>query len=231
MEAIFQNVPQWKPTPSSIKCEIDSNQSYEASRLTFATFNLESVLQKGAHLIGSEGSEFDCGDDGSTNEDSNGSIEKDRLIRQRMLLNEKLGLNQSSQLGILNINDLVTLDDLRNTSAKKTESIKSLQPVQDVLNLDARKITEHMASGATAPAASTNLSLSCREMNRAKRKARQFQSQTSTNNGSNNVTSNSATFSRSNSLSNGSANDDQPEAKRPKSIETEFVPCSNGNYW
>lgn len=223
-----------------MKCEYESNRSYEATRLTLKQFDLKSVLQKGAHLIGSEGSEFDCHDDGSVGEDSNSSNEKDRLTHQRMLLNEKLGLNQSSQLGILNINDLVTLDDLRN-STKKTEPNKTLMPVQEVLNLDVNNSSGNSGGNSTiattAVPISSTLTLSCREMNRAKRKARQYQSQTSTSNSCNNPTSNqttsastnSATFSRSNSLSNGSFSDEQPETKKSKNIETEFVPCSNGN--
>lgn len=194
------------------------------------------MLEKGAHLIGSEGTEFDVHDEISTGDDSNGSNEKDRLIRQRMLLNEKLGLNQSSQLGILNISDLVTLDDMRNTN-KKHEPNKTLMPVQEVLNLD---LTTGCGNNAAVNAQTgSTVSLSCREMNRAKRKARQYQSQTSTISNSGNsssgnqsgatgmVSTNSATFSRSNSLSNESLSDEQPETKK-KIVDTEFVPTTNG---
>lgn len=236
VEAILQNVPQWKPQPSTVKTELESNRNYESSRLTFGQFDLKAVLEKGAHLIGSEGTEFDVHDEMSTGEDSNGSGEKDRLIRQRMLLNEKLGLNQSSQLGILNINDLVTLDDMRNPN-KKNEPNKTLMPVQEVLNLD---VTTGCGNNTAANAQTgSTVSLSCREMNRAKRKARQYQSQTSTISNSGNsssgnqtaatglVSTNSATFSRSNSLSNGSLSDEQPETKK-RITDAEFVHSSNG---
>lgn len=217
----MQNVPKWTPEPSTIKCENKTNLNYEATRLTFSQFDLNAVLQKGAHLIGSEGTEFDCHEE-SLGEDSNGSMERDRLTRQRQLLNEKLGLNQSSQLGILNINDLVTLEDMRNHQAGNAEANKALRPVQDVLNIDAHRVTEAVATSSSAAGGS----LSCREMNRAKRKARQFQSQVSTSNGGTNSTStNSVTYSRSNSFSN---DEQQPDVKKSKIIETEFVPCTTG---
>lgn len=230
VEAILQNVPQWKPQPSTVKCEYESYCTYESVRLTFKQFDLKSVLEKGAHLIGSEGTEFDCHDDVSVGEDSNGSNDRDRLIRQRMLLNEKLGLNQSSQLGILNINDLVTLDDIRNTT-KRTDTNKTLMPVQEVLNLEMNSSCENAPGNASsttpAPPTGAALSLSCREMNRARRKARQYQSQTSTSNSGNNSTTNqatstSATFSRSSSTS------DEPDTKKSKVFEAEFASASNG---
>lgn len=191
---------------------------------------MASILEKGARLIGSEGTEFDYCDDG---DESNSSTERDRLMRQRIALNEKLGLAQSSNsFGLLNINDLVTVDDMRNTSIKY-EPNKTLLPVQEVLKLE-------------TSASSSSASLSCREMNRARRKARQLQTSTSVS-GTNTSsvpsspvvtnapisTALSATYSRSNSTSNGSFSDEQPDAKKMKtSLDndgiSDAVPDSTG---
>lgn len=225
--------------------EFQSNRSYEASRLTFKQFDLASVLEKGAHLIGSEGTEFDCTDDVTAGDDSNSSTERDRLMRQRLLLNEKLGLTQSGNSFGLNINDLVSLDDMRN-NVKKYEPNKCLLPVQEILNLDTT--TGCGNSSNKLPDGNSLVSLSCREMNRARRKARQLQTSTSNSgNTSNNnvatssgtstsVSSLSATYSRSNSTSNGSLSDEQPEMKKVKLNDgcdvvynaSEAVPDSTG---
>lgn len=231
MEAILQNVPQWNPQPSTVKTEWQNSKNDEASRLTFKQFDLKVVLEKGARLIGSEGSEFDCHEETTAGGgDSNGNSEKEVLIRQRMLLNEKLGLTQSMQ-SILNMSELVTLEDMQNNS-KQYEPNKSLIPVQEVLNMESTNCGSNGSSAASSAA-----SLSCREMNRAKRKARQYQSQTSSSGNAGSasnqsinmpsVSMNSATHSRSNSLSNGSFSDDQPETKKLKLTE-DCVSSANG---
>lgn len=182
-------------------------------------------------MIGSEGTEFDYCDDG---DESNSSTERDRLMRQRILLNEKLGLAQTSNsFGLLNINDLVTVDDMRNTSIKY-EPNKTLLPVQEILKLE------------TNASSLTSASLSCREMNRARRKARQLQTSTSVSGTSTSsvpsspivtnapiTTAMSATYSRSNSTSNGSLSDEQPDAKKMKTNfendgTSDAVPDSTG---
>lgn len=199
------------------------------------------MLEKGARLIGSEGSEFDCTDDTSGSEDVSNGNEHERLTRQRMQLNEKLGLCQANNLGLLNINDLVSLDDMRNT-ANKYEPNKSLLPVQEVLNLE--------ANSTASVSSSSSSSMSCRELNRLermRRKSRQQLTITSSNGSisSNNLTPTnsspgtaliSATFDRSNSTSNGSFTDDQPDAKKIKINDTdnhalsESIPDSTGEW-
>lgn len=215
-----------------MKLEISSSRNFEASRLTFQQFNLATVLEKGARLIGSEGSEFDYTDDAAGSDDANNGTEHEKLTRQRMQLNEKLGLCQANNsFGLLNINDLVSLDDMRNT-ANKYEPNKSLLPVQEVLNLE---------TNATASAsASASSSMSCRELNRLERLRRKSRQQLTitSNNGpitNNNLTPTnssagaalaSATFSRSNSTSNGSFTDDQPEVKKIKLNDSDTHPLS-----
>lgn len=211
-------MPQWEPKPSAIKTEYVIDRDEAASRLTFEQFNLEVVLEKGARLIASEGSEFDVNDEAANTDDTSDISEHERLSRQRTRLNEKLGLNQA---GLMNINDLVSLDDMRN-SAAKYEPNKLLLPVQEVLNLDMNT-------------ANTNaMSMSCRELNRFRRKARQLHNTPATASNNSNATTSagsgtagamSATFSRSNSTSNGSTHgSDEPfEAKRIKMA----IDCDN----
>lgn len=221
-----------------MKNEFAFSRNYEGTRLTFNQFNLTTILEKGALLIGSEGSEFDYCDDGTATDDAvNGnSNERDRLMRQRQLLNERLGLTQATTSLGLNLNELVTLDDMRNNIKQKYEPNKTLVPVQVILNLE------------TSNTPNTS-SMSCREMNRAKRKARQLQTSTSnsgvvtstannsTGGGTSNASTNamSATFSRSNSTSNGSFVDEAPEMKKMKIsgpdgeyLSNEAVPDSTG---
>lgn len=84
---------------------------------------------------------------------------RERLIKQRALLNEKLGLSKVNNSLGLNFDELVTLDDM-----KVEQNIsKRLMPVQDILNLNNFNTNN-----------SSSHSLSCREKNRAKRKARQL---------------------------------------------------------
>lgn len=154
VQAILENVPEWAPKPRSstgqavIKEESSkiSATTLESTRLSFDKFDLSSVLHKGARLLGSEGTEFDIIDD------NEGDL-RERLMQQRAMLSEKLGLNAT-----VKIDDIVTLEDM---VPKREPTVKSgtFIPVQDILNLD-------MSSGG---------SLSSREMNREKRKARKSQ--------------------------------------------------------
>lgn len=193
VESILKNVPQWNPVPSLIKNECTSecqSKASEASRLCFENFNLDNVLEKGARLMGSEGTEFDFQDEleGDT----------ERIIRQRAVLNEKLGLNRSKSLGIT-IDDIVTLEDMKIEQQNKIENSQRLIPVQDILNFDCIQ--------------SSSQSLSCREKNRAKRKARQNQTVIGNN------------LSRSNSCS-----DLEPEKKKIKNeIKKEIGEVSIGS--
>lgn len=148
--------------------------------------------------MGSEGTEFDLQETADMDDPEN-------LVKQRALLNEKLGFAKgpASSLGI-NINDLVSLDDVRSSTTSNYEPNLRLMPVQDILNLDSSQKTTDSSSQAA---------LSCREMNRARRKARQ--------NPTGSVTTTS-TLSRSNSNSNGSTADiATPEPERKK-IKFEF---------
>lgn len=136
--------------------------------------------------MGSEGTEFD-------QEQFNDFDDREHLLRQRALLNEKLGFNKAG----VNINDLVSLDDMKTSKVNYDPNIR-LMPVQDILNNadSSQKMTD-----------CSSQALSCREMNRARRKARQ-----------NFIVTNSSSLSRSNSTqsNNGSTSEMESERKKPK---------------
>lgn len=172
--AILENVPQWSPS-LQIKKEVDSNGSKSDSRLTFEKFDLDAVLEKGKLLMGSEGKEFDVVElDGIDN--------RELLIKQREALNEKLGFAAAKNLGI-NLDEMVTLEDMK--PSQQANEVKIELTIQDILTTQA---TSSQLTG-----------MSSREMNRAKRKARQ-----------------NTTISRSNSIK------DEPDRKKIKSEAINF---------
>lgn len=171
--------------------------------------------------MGSEGSEFDM-QEGAEIDD------RDHLLRQRALLNEKLGFSKSG----IAIQDLVSLDDMRTQINRNYDPNLRLMPVQDILMLDAQS---QKSTDCSTPCSSSLVSpLSCREMNRARRKARQ---QNPTNSGGgasggggssssgggggggSGSGTNSTSLSRSNSNSNGSLTDVEPERKKSKTTD------------
>ncbi|XP_075146462.1 histone acetyltransferase 1 [Haematobia irritans] len=198
VEAILSNVPEWKPElyasigggGGAIKKEIKKEETtgdeesschsnasstttatsasansdlYKERYLSFAEFNLEQVLKKGARLIGSEGIEFDFNEEALARGDpaANGDNAAERLSRQRALLNEKLGLTQASKLGV-NLTDLISDEDMMRSGSNYNINEEKV-PVEHILN-----IKPNMNVLPT-----NGQQLSCREMNRAKRKARQ----------------------------------------------------------
>lgn len=201
VQAILENVPQWNPKGALLKTEKNNEKSENSSRLTFETFDLAKVLEQGAHLMGSDGNEFDL------QEENEGMNKKEIMIKQRQALSEKLGLNAASKLGI-SIEDIVTLDDMdvscsttSNTSENQGNS--TMIAVQDII--------------LNGTSSSTSTIMSNRERNRAKRKARQNQSQF--NSASNSSTS--PNLSRSNSTNDMT----EPDRKRMKKTDT------NGKYY
>jgi TATA-binding protein-associated factor len=97
VQAILENVPQWTP-PTECKDSagtLSNPCNSDLTRLSFDKFDLDNVLRKGAHLMGSEGKEFDLAEE----VEGSNVDERERLAKQRELLNEKLGLNQAKSLG------------------------------------------------------------------------------------------------------------------------------------
>ncbi|TMW53120.1 hypothetical protein DOY81_001848, partial [Sarcophaga bullata] len=226
VEAILANVPEWKPELYAIKREVKKeeiataaveeenscqsnasstttltsfsvNSDYNKERyLTFKEFNLEQVLKKGARLIGSEGNEFDCVEDATNAGLATADTAAERLIRQRALLNEKLGLTQASKLGV-NLTDMITDEDMLRSSSNYNVNEEKV-PVEHILNIKPN-------ASLISP---NGQQLSCREINRAKRKARQ------------NASLATASVSTANSSSTANGSTDEPEKKRHKAGES-----------
>jgi TATA-binding protein-associated factor len=185
VQAILENVPQWNPKSVSVKKEPGDGESCvkDTTRFVFEKFNLDMILEKGARLMGSEGKEFDV------SEEADGVDNKEILIKQRAILNEKLGFTTAKQLGI-NMDEMVTLEDMTPMITPKTESLPKLIKVEDILN--------NQASSSQSTAG-----MSSREMNRAKRKARQNQT----------IAQSSSSLGRTNSINNVK---EEPERKKIK---------------
>ncbi|XP_073944853.1 histone acetyltransferase 1 [Choristoneura fumiferana] len=146
VEAILSNVPEWHPSPYNGKKEekLDCD-----GRLRCETFDIEKVLRHGAHLMGSEGNEYDLDEDALNAADIN-----ERLARQRQQLNARLGLDAASKLGMDLTAALYTNEDL--CPAKPTTPIK----------IEIRMPVQELVPSSSKP-------LSSREINLAKRRARQ----------------------------------------------------------
>ncbi|KAH8347377.1 hypothetical protein KR059_009857, partial [Drosophila kikkawai] len=242
VEAILKQVPPWQPEQQLVpkkersgndantaaveedSCQSSGSSSTTASErlLSFDEFDLQHILHKGARLIGSEGNEFDVQEEQPA---SGGGAEDhsvaSRLSRQRAVLNDKLGLTTAAKLGV-NLTDMITDEDValaRSGSSYNVNAEKT--PVEQILNIK------------TASNGAGQAQLSCREMNRAKRKARQ--NTTASASASSVVT---PTCSRRNSNSNHSTGSnhsnnggptsaisalDEPEKKKLKATDRQEI--------
>uniref|UniRef100_A0A8C7DY64 B-TFIID TATA-box binding protein associated factor 1 n=1 Tax=Oncorhynchus kisutch TaxID=8019 RepID=A0A8C7DY64_ONCKI len=98
VEAIVKNIPEWNPSPKP-KGEPTSTyfspEDSSSDRLSFYRFDISRLLKHGASLLGSAGAEFEVQDDKSGEVDP-----KERLARQRKLLQRKLGLDMGAAIGM-----------------------------------------------------------------------------------------------------------------------------------
>lgn len=153
VEAILSNVPEWDPPPCDLKEEPATQNPEDMGRLRLETFDIDRVMTYGSLLMSSEGKEYDLEEDLS----AGGDI-KEKLARQRQMLNARLGLDVASRLG-MDLSDVYTNEDLvckQGPTTVKTDVVR-------------RPVTELMQMGIP----SSQQMLSSREMNRARRKARQ----------------------------------------------------------
>ncbi|XP_041123938.1 TATA-binding protein-associated factor 172 isoform X1 [Polyodon spathula] len=123
VEAIVKNVPEWNPVPKpKQESSLDSSMEEAPSdRLSFCRFDVLRLLKHGASLLGSAGVEFEIQDDSSGEVDP-----KERLARQRKLLQKKMGLDMGAAIG-MNTEDLFNDEDLDYTPSKSPAANK--QPV------------------------------------------------------------------------------------------------------
>ncbi|KAM9345373.1 TATA-binding protein-associated factor 172 [Symphorus nematophorus] len=108
VEAIVKNIPEWDPTPKPKEesCEDLSPEDSSCDRLTFYHFDISRLLKHGASLLGSAGAEFEVQDDKTGEMDP-----KERLARQRKLLQKKLGLDMGAAIG-MDTDELFNDEDL-----------------------------------------------------------------------------------------------------------------------
>ncbi|XP_045448730.1 TATA-binding protein-associated factor 172 [Melitaea cinxia] len=141
--AILSNVPEWHPHLVSVAKEEEAEQEDNA-RLRCETFDIERVLEHGAHLMGSEGHEYDMDEEALSAADM-----KECLAKQRQQLNSQLGLDVANSLG-MDLSGMYTNEDLCPVKPTKPEATVR-RPVQELVACKG---------------------LSSREMNLAKRRAR-----------------------------------------------------------
>lgn len=159
VEAIVKNVPEWNPSPrlkQERSCESPVEESAALDRLHFDRFDICRLLKHGASLLGSAGAEFEVQDDTSGEVDP-----KERIARQRKLLQKKLGLDMGAAIG-MTTEDLFNDEDLDYTPA--TSFLVHKQPTLQAAEL----IDSEFRAG-----------MSSRQKNKAKRMAKLFAKQRS----------------------------------------------------
>ncbi|KAI5107880.1 TATA-binding protein-associated factor 172, partial [Silurus meridionalis] len=127
VEAIVKNIPEWNPAPKPKEesCAEDmSPEDNSSDRLSFYRFDISRLLRHGASLLGSAGAEFEVQDDKSAEVDP-----KERLARQRKLLQKKLGLDMGAAIG-MDTEELFNDEDLDYTC---TSSVNRSQTAKGVV--------------------------------------------------------------------------------------------------
>ncbi|XP_063229477.1 TATA-binding protein-associated factor 172 [Bacillus rossius redtenbacheri] len=156
VEAVLRNVPQWDPPGCSFKREGGSQplSLSQVGRMNFQKFDMSKVLANGAYLMGSEGKEYD------TEEEATAGIDiRERMARHRQQLNVRLGLDVAAKIGI-DMSEIFGAEDLdvvpAEFRASRTDTNRKTA---------CEVVQQELLSQASG--------LSSREMNRARRKARQ----------------------------------------------------------
>lgn len=157
IEAIIRNVPAWEPSGSSVKKEETEESISQMGRMKFEKFDINKVLSNGSCLLGSEGKEYEV------DEEVQGVILKERLAKQRQMLNKRLGLDVAERLG-LDTSDIFSNEDLASRCPTESRSKNG----QAANQLNKKAISEIVQ----AEIAQLGPGLSSREINRAKRKAK-----------------------------------------------------------
>ncbi|XP_048862553.1 TATA-binding protein-associated factor 172 isoform X1 [Brienomyrus brachyistius] len=126
VEAIVKNIPEWSPAPKPKEesCSDSCLEDTSSDRLSFYRFDITRLLKHGASLLGSAGAEFEVQDDKSAEVDP-----KERLARQRKLLQKKLGLDMGAAIG-MDTEELFNDEDLDyspscNPGGQKASGVKA----------------------------------------------------------------------------------------------------------
>ncbi|XP_036356640.1 TATA-binding protein-associated factor 172 [Octopus sinensis] len=157
VEAIARNVPDWNPIGLP-KEEGFPKQNYQSpGSLLFSHFDINKVLLHGSSLLGSEGHEYDLEESGIDLDD------KERLIKQRQLLNKRLGLDMAGTLGI-ETDSIFNDEDLAQNKMDTNSMDRCKKSVGELVKQQLMYVTSGM---------------SARERNKARRKARNLAKQRS----------------------------------------------------
>ncbi|XP_077979914.1 TATA-binding protein-associated factor 172-like [Glandiceps talaboti] len=157
IEAIVSNVPPWQPNATKIKDEADTPDSSRTStpvqrdtgRLEFSQFDISRVLQNGTFLAGSSGTEYETSEEASDDP-------KERLAKQRKLLQKRLGLDIAGGALGFETNELFNDDDLQDRPEFRHTTQQSLPG--DIVSQEMKAMLKP--------------GMSSREKNRAKRRAK-----------------------------------------------------------
>lgn len=157
VEAIISNVPPWKPNGVAVKKENSKDgpcSAAQTGRMTFSQFDINKVIQNGSDLLASEGKEYELDDTVS------GMCPKERLAKQRQLLNKRLGLEIADKFGI-DTSDIFSNDDLE---------VAKFHDHQDSSQNNKRDLSEVFHSAISQ----INPNIGPRKMNKSKRRASIF---------------------------------------------------------
>ncbi|XP_022080347.1 TATA-binding protein-associated factor 172-like isoform X2 [Acanthaster planci] len=174
IEAVAKHVPHWAPIKkikeegsvgsSGPRIATPVHQEREADQLKFDKFDVNRVLRHGSSLLGSAGTEYEL------DLEETGLDPKERLIKQRRLLQKRLGLDVGGVLG-MDSEELFNDEDLL---IKKEATAKA--------DSNTLKLPTSAADIVAQEMAQMGAGLSSREKNRAKRKAKQLLKQRSKEN-------------------------------------------------
>ena len=120
VEAIASNVPFWLPNGIKSEDNQDSQPASTVGRMNFAQFDINVVMKCGHNLLASEGTEFDESQDSGERCSNESNDSKEKLAKQRQLLNQRLGLEMAEKLGLqIDSNDIISNDDLTDQTESK----------------------------------------------------------------------------------------------------------------
>lgn len=132
VRAIVSNVPQWNPPPVDVKVEEECGGMQSLSsvgRLRFDQFDINKVLSNSTHLMGSEGKEYDIEEDSSLGIDV-----KEKLAKQRQMLNARLGLDIAANCGV-DVTGLFTNEDLMDDTSAGVAGNLKMEVVDDRVSI------------------------------------------------------------------------------------------------
>ncbi|KAJ3392307.1 TATA-binding protein-associated factor mot1 [Lobulomyces angularis] len=144
IEAICANVTLWDPLTGTDKIDLEE---YSDGLFNFESFDIESVVKNGAHLVASAGKEFDAG---IADMDP-----KERIALQKKQLKQKLGLGT----------EFMDVDFFTEADISHSDEVINAQPIKKEAKMlleESRQIVPKVEE--------SNQALSARERNLLKRK-------------------------------------------------------------